>query len=72
MSGRGDSEYATRLAKELIGERLAAAVNAVGAWGTFLRVLREDDVGYAQTMEWAPSRSNVTVDAGVVTSAHVG
>lgn len=72
MSGAGDPAYAKRLASELIGQRLAAAVNAVGARGTFLRVLRDDDVSYAQTMEWAPCRINVAVDAGVVTSAHVG
>jgi hypothetical protein len=60
------------VAATLIGLDEASATAAAEAAGCTVRVARRDGTPFVLTMDYRPSRINLTIDAGHVTATDVG
>ena len=67
-----DAEPATAFGATLIGETEHAATEALTAAGFSSRIAARDGERFALTMDWVPSRINLTINDGLVTNTSIG
>ncbi|MEM8709173.1 MAG: hypothetical protein AAGE98_22125, partial [Actinomycetota bacterium] len=56
----------------ILGETEVDAIGAITAAGFESRVAERDGEAFALTMDWVPSRINLTITDGIVTNVFVG
>ena len=66
------SKETSALADSLIGMSEQDAVAKVEATGRVIRIGRRDKETFALTMDYSPTRINIEVDNGKVTSVNIG
>jgi hypothetical protein len=65
-------QRAEALAPTLIGVGEADAISAVESAGLTFRVRRRDDTSFPLTLDFRPSRINLTIEHGTVSAIELG